>query len=96
MVEPNKVHPELGPTAAAEERTTPSATVVEAVARAKGVAAADLDQPLNAVVDPDALDALFAPRGDGTPRDAGAVSFAFAGTTVTVTGEAEVAVEPEE
>lgn len=73
-----------------------SAAVVEAVAETKGVRPEAIGQPLNDVVDPDALDALFAPRGDGTPRDVGAVSFAFAGASVTVTGEADVSVEPEE
>lgn len=28
-------------------------------------------QPLYSVIDPDALDTLFAPRPDGTPRDSG-------------------------
>lgn len=53
-----------------------SATVTSLVATAAEVDPTDLD-PLNDVVDPDALDKLFAPREDGTPRTPGAVSFEF-------------------
>lgn len=71
-----------------------SVAVVDAVAEAEGVRPEDLGQPLNDVVDPDALDALFTPRRDGAPRAGGTVSFTLAGVSVTVTDGVEVTVEP--
>ena len=40
--------------------------------------------PLTTVVDPDALDLLFAPRHDGEPRPGGRVSFVYEDYCVTV------------
>lgn len=51
--------------------------------------------PLNDVVDPDALAALFGPRPNGSPRPGpGRVSFDYAGFRVTVTSNREVDVDP--
>lgn len=71
-----------------------SAAVVEAVAETKGVRPEAIGQPLNDVVDPDALDALFATRRDGTPRSGGTVSFTLADVVVTVTDGPRVTVDP--
>lgn len=64
-----------------------------------GVAAvADLDhtelQPLNQVVDPDALNKLFAPRKDGVQRVGGRVSFTLSGYHVTVYSEGRIVIDP--
>lgn len=40
--------------------------------------------PLFEVVDPDALDLLFQPLDDGTPRQGGAVAFEYAGYHVRI------------
>lgn len=73
---------------------TPSQAVVEAVARSEGVSLEELRPPtyesLHSVVDPEALDAIFAPQADGTPRPDGEVSFPFCGYEVTVERDGSV------
>lgn len=76
------------------DEESPSIAVVRAVAQSEGVDPATLDQQLNEVVDPDALDALFAPRGDGRSRQGGQVSFVFNGYVVTLNNSETVQVEP--
>lgn len=61
----------------------PSILVIEEVAAAEGTAETDLP-PLNDATDPDALDALYAPRLDGRDRVGCRVTFAYCGYTVTV------------
>lgn len=76
------------PTAArAATDTSVSHRVVEAVANEEGIPPHDLDQPLNEVVDPDALDDLF--RADGTIET---VEFSYHGYAVVVRGAGRVAV----
>lgn len=74
-----------------EKRTVPSTRVVEALTDAMDVDPADLP-PLYDVIEPDALDSLFAPRVDGSPRAGGRVSFWFEGYEVTVHDDGEVQV----
>lgn len=69
---------------------SPSERVVAAVAARKDVDPVDLVRPLDDVIDPDALDALFAPRSDGQPRGTGRVLFRYYGYQVTVTHEGAV------
>ncbi|MFB6195146.1 MAG: HalOD1 output domain-containing protein [Haloplanus sp.] len=69
-----------------------SVTVVHAVLEATGKDPMEVD--LNAVVQPDALNRIFAPKHDGTPRAGGTVTFRLAGCRVTVDGDGEVVVEP--
>lgn len=75
----------------------PSQAVVEAVAEAEGVPPDELTppayEPLHAVVDPTALDALFAARPEGTNRPNGTVSFRFCGYDVTVDRDGRVTLE---
>lgn len=67
----------------------PSIAVVEAVAERDGVDASTLEPPLNTVVDGDALDSLFAGRGE----DANAsVEFTYRGYVVAVDGDGAVTV----
>jgi hypothetical protein len=64
-------------------------TIVEAVAEVRGREPAS-GQPLNEVLDPDALDRLFRSRStDDQPGDV-RVEFVFGGCEVTVTGAGEV------
>ena len=62
-------------------------TVVDAVGEAAGVAPNELPFELNDYVDPDALDALFATRPDGTSRAGGRVVFRVEGHGVTIDAE---------
>ncbi len=68
-----------------------TATVISAVAEATGDDPTEMD-PLNHCVDPDALNKLFEPRQDGTPRHGGSVTFDVNGRTVTVYSDGEVVV----
>lgn len=65
--------------------------VVSAVAEATGTDPLELE-PLNEVVDPDALDALFSSSGLRSARPPRRVEFAYAGRTVVVTGGGTVEV----
>lgn len=66
-----------------------STTVLGLVSAAADADPTDLS-PLNGSVDPDALDSLFAPREDGSPRTPGSVSFYFEGYEVFVHADGEV------
>ena len=48
--------------------------------------------PLYECVDPDALNALFVPYSDGTPRGDGCVSFTFNESDVTVHSHGEIVI----
>lgn len=68
-----------------------SLAVVDAVAERLDVPPGDVEPPLNDVVDPDALDALFAPTSNGDPRTArGAVKFTYANQRVEVRADGTV------
>ena len=70
---------------------TPSVAVVMEIAAREGADPTELAPPLNDVIDPDALDALFARSG---PADvAGSVSFEYCGYRVEVRSNGRVVVE---
>ncbi|WP_408958843.1 HalOD1 output domain-containing protein [Natrinema sp. 74] len=81
----------------ASSRRTPSQAVIEAVANAEDVQPAALSPPeyesLHAVVNPTALDELFADRSNGAKRPHGTVSFPFCGYDVTVDRDGTVTLE---
>lgn len=81
----------------ASYRTVPSQAVVEAVAEREEIPAEELRppeyEPLHAVLDPAALDALFAPRVGGHERRGGSVSFSFCDYDVTVDPDGTVRVD---
>lgn len=79
-------------TADSESTVPPSVAVavVEAVAAEVGVAPGELDCVLADVVDPGALDALFA---GGRDADFGSVEFSYCGCAVTVRADGTVSVE---
>lgn len=65
--------------------------VVEALSEATDTDISEMNIELNAVLDPDALDTLFAPRPDGTRREGGTIVFELMGRTVHVeTGDETV------
>lgn len=71
-----------------------STEVVTAVAATTNTPIEELP-PLYGVIDTDALDALFAPRGDGRPRTGIHLTFSMAGCTVDV-HDGRVTVTPED
>ena len=79
-------------------RTPPSQAVVEAVADAEGVSLEALCPPeyetLHDVVDPQALDDLFAPKANGIERNLGRVTFEFCDYVVTIEPDGSVTLEP--
>lgn len=81
---------------APDTEESPTLAVIEAVAEREDVAPTELEPPryesLYNVCNPEALDALFAPREDGTPRGSGQISFQFCGYDVTVESDGEVTV----
>ncbi|WP_255167282.1 HalOD1 output domain-containing protein [Natrononativus amylolyticus] len=70
--------------------------IVDAVAEREGVDATEIEPPeyeaLYDVLNPEALEALFAPREDGTPRNPGRVEFTFCGYDMVVTSDGDVTV----
>lgn len=60
-----------------------STAVIKAVADATGKPFDELPL-LYDVIDPDALDAIFKPRGDGRPRTGIHLTFTMAGCTVSI------------
>ncbi|WP_436343524.1 HalOD1 output domain-containing protein [Natronorubrum sp. FCH18a] len=70
--------------------------VITAIAEREGVDPMDIEPPeyeaLYDAINPEALDALFAPREDGTPRAPGRVEFPFCGYQVVVSSDGEVSV----
>lgn len=75
-----------------EDADRPSVAVVEAVARATGEWPASGE--LYRAVDPEALDALFADRPDGSARSGGSFRFVVADCAVTVDADGEVTADP--
>jgi hypothetical protein len=75
------------------QQTDVGTAVVRAVAAARDTDPLDVS-PLNDVVDPDALDALFQSKIDGSSRDGGTVQFALDGCDVTIESTGDVVVRP--
>jgi len=73
---------------------TLSTTVVHALADCMGLDPTDGRVSLYDAIDPDALDAIFRPKYDGTPRTGGHISFVVEDHYVTVTADGEITVEP--
>lgn len=70
-----------------------STAVCRAVSAVNGQQPGSL-RPLNEVVDPDALDALFSPRPNDTPRAGGRLSFNYSDCRITVDNGEFLTVEP--
>lgn len=65
----------------------PSLRVLEEIADAEDVTPADLEPPLNDVVDPAALDQLFEPTTTDDSTRGGRVSFEYRGYDVTIASD---------
>ncbi|MXV64284.1 hypothetical protein GS429_19880 [Natronorubrum sp. JWXQ-INN-674] len=82
-----------------DQSDTPAANsvsfdIIAAVAEQEGVDPIDIEPPeyeaLYNAINPEALDALFAPRENGSSRSNGRVEFTFSGYQIVVTGDGEV------
>lgn len=69
-------------------------TIVHALSDVTGVDVTEATFTLNDHVDPDALNRLFAPKSDGTPRANGQVSFSVWGHQVTVYSHGQIRIVP--
>lgn len=73
-----------------------SFAVIAAIAEAEGVDPVEIEPPeydaLYDVVNPEALDSLFAQRPDGTARAGGRVEFPYCGYRVVVEADGDVEV----
>lgn len=70
-----------------------STAVVRAVSAVRGVEQSTL-RPLADVLDPDALDALFATKADGTARAGGRLDFVYATCRVRIDNGEYLTLEP--
>lgn len=71
-----------------------STTVVHELAHVMDVDVTDTGFTLSESVDPDALDRLFKPRPDGTPRPPGHIAFQVRGYRVTVYSSGDIVITP--
>lgn len=81
----------MSPSFPHSEDTSASLALIMAVAEEMDVYPTELPEKLHEVIDPDALDALFA-RGNTTN---GSVTITFCGYLVTITAKKHVSVEKE-
>lgn len=68
----------------------PSRAVVDAIAEREGVEPTELSPRLYDVIDPEALDSLFAPAETDTSRPTGTVRFSYNGYDVHVSSAGAV------
>lgn len=72
-----------------------SGKVLDTVAARKNTEPTALHPPLYEVIDPDALDTLFSPKGDGGVRTGGEVRFTYCGYEIRVTSNGDVRAVPQ-
>lgn len=72
-----------------------STVLVQALADVKGVDPIEIPR-LNDVVDPDAMNAIFRAKPDGTPREGGRLAFTLSGAEVVVHGDGRIQITPAE
>ncbi|MFC6731909.1 HalOD1 output domain-containing protein [Haladaptatus sp. GCM10025893] len=71
------------------------ATIMDAVASIAEKSVSELG-PLNDIIDPDALDALFSAQPDGRPRGTGYIHFAIQNFEVSVHSNGHISIVPHE
>lgn len=71
-----------------------STTLAHAISDVTGIDVTDTGFTLNDHVNPEALDRLFEPKEDGTPRTNGHLSFTVWGYQVTVYSNGQIAIVP--
>lgn len=67
-------------------------TVVEKVAEREDVEPMELQPPLYSIIDPDALNEVFAPTKGGLSRESGYIEFDYCGHEVVVHGDGHVSI----
>ena len=73
-------------------KSAASLAIVEAIAAIEACDPRDLPVALYDCIDPDALDALFRTRRDGTPRSGGRVEFTFDAYDVCVHADGRISI----
>jgi hypothetical protein len=86
--QPYVVHHEFGGTA---ELTT---TLAHAISDVTGIDVTDTGFTLNDYVDPDAMDKLFRPKPDGTPRTNGSLNLTILGCQVVIHSNGQIVITP--
>jgi hypothetical protein len=66
--------------------------IVEKVAESEGVDPTELQPPLYEVIDPDALNAVFADAESGISRENGRIEFTYCGYEVVVRSDGQVSI----
>jgi len=75
-----------------EQDRSLSATIVSAIAEVNGMEPTSLGFALHDYFDTDALDALFAPKLDGQPREGGRLTFTLPEHEVTVFSDGHIVI----
>src|SRR6056297_2902379 len=86
--QPYVVQHEFGGTA---ELTT---TLAHAISDVTGINVTDTGFTLNDYVDPDAMDKLFRPKPDGTPRTNGSLNLTILGCQVAIHSNGQIVISP--
>ena len=76
-----------------EDNTSLSTTIVSALAEVRGVDVASLGFALHDFVDTDALDAIFAPKLDGTHRDGSRLELTLLDHSIVVYSDGHVVID---
>jgi hypothetical protein len=69
-------------------------TLAHAISDVTGIDVTDTGFTLQEFVDPEALDQLFAPTEEGTPRTNGSLSLAVLGCQVTIHSNGQIVITP--
>jgi hypothetical protein len=69
-------------------------TLAHALSDVTGIDVTDTGFTLNDYVDPEALDALFQPKSDGTPRTNGSVQMTILGCRVVIHSTGQIVITP--
>lgn len=71
-----------------------TATLAHALSDISGIDVTDAERALEEYVDPDALDRLFSPVSDGSPRANGQLMFNIQGYQTTIYGSGLISIVP--
>jgi hypothetical protein len=69
-------------------------TLAHAISDVTGIDVTDTGFTLNDYVDPDAMDKLFKPKSDGTPRTNGSLNLTILGCQVVIHSTGQIVISP--
>ncbi len=72
-----------------------SASIIQRMVEEVGISSTEVPESLYQCIDPDALESLFRPLQDGTPRTSGDVTFELAGHYITANSDGTIEIESE-